>query len=80
MKIYCEAHEITDSEEADFIRIPADEDFESAMNDVLSLLNPAKKYRIYKHLCRHDEAPKKACTLILVKEVKGHERALSAHS
>ena len=69
MRIYCEAHEITDTEEADFIRIPADENWEEAMNDVLSLLNPKKKYRIYKHLCRHDEVPRKACTLILVKEV-----------
>ena len=69
MRIYCEAHEITDAAEADFIRIPADENFEEVMDDVLSLLNPKKKYRIYKHLCRHDEEPKKPCTLVLVKEV-----------
>jgi len=71
VRIYCEAHEVveTSAEFADFIRIPADENFEEVMNDVLSLLNPKKKYRIYKHLCRHDEVPRKACTLILVKEV-----------
>jgi len=68
MRIYCEAHEITESE-GDFVRIPADENFEEVMDEVLSLLNPKKKYRIYKHLCRHAEVPRKACTLILVKEV-----------
>lgn len=59
MRIYLEAVEKTAGEgtaESDFIRIDiTGGNFETALSDLKSILNPNKQYVIQKHLCRHDE-------------------------
>ncbi|MEM0010795.1 MAG: hypothetical protein QW424_05350 [Candidatus Bathyarchaeia archaeon] len=70
MRIYLEAIEKTQGEEAaesDFIRIDVtDKDFETALRDLKSILNPNKQYIIRKHCCRHDEGG--SCTVEAIEE------------
>lgn len=72
MRTYVEALEVVSEEgvEPDFIRLEIGEDMteEEAIQLIKDLMTPP--YNIYRHLCFHDEEPKKPCSLELIEEVR----------
>ena len=72
MRTYVEALEVVSEEdvEPDFIRLEIGEDMteEEAIQLIKGLMTPP--YNIYRHLCFHDEEPKKPCSFELIEEVR----------
>ena len=71
MKTYVEAVERTDAEEAepDFIRIDLDDLTEAeAVELVRELMTPP--YIIQRHICFHDEDPRKPCRVEVLEVVE----------
>ena len=72
MRTYVEALEVVSEEdvEPDFIRLEIGEDMteEEAIQLIKGLMTPP--YNIYRHLCFHDEKPKKPCSFELIEEVR----------
>ena len=75
MRVYLEAVEVPpegapEDYQPDFIRLDATG---KRIDDVLavleSLLDPNRKYIIRKHICRHDETPKKSCSVEVMRIV-----------
>ena len=54
--MYVEAYELVEGGEGDFIRLDATgRDLKAVVEDVKSLLNPLKRYRVVVHRCLHDQ-------------------------
>ena len=73
MIIYIEGIEVLppdSTEEPEFIRIRLDGVTEDEAVAVIDELMAGLHYIVYRHYCRHDEDPRKSCSIELIKEVR----------